>query len=328
MPSPEDSEAAAPPHRVFRIRTEDVPPKDRFDYWRAQFPGVDMRPAAAKSSRPYSSESLVCMGDDGVLFARMRSDPTVSRFREDQNDRIMLSILTRGRIRTSDDRGQEILLDPAEGFILQDCRVASRTDSPSGHSGLHLSLPRILAQELLGARPCGDKSVRNLPKTVMGDLLSANLRALARHGAQLDSVSAGHAMQALSCLTVAYLAQVSPGQDEEKPDALQDSRFLAATRYIDARIADPRLSATHVAAALGCSRTTLHRLFARHGRSVTEHIRDARLAHGRRLLADPARSIGDVALLSGYGDLPAFSKAFRRRFGMSPRDWRAEAGAS
>jgi AraC-like DNA-binding protein len=41
------------------------------------------------------------------------------------------------------------------------------------------------------------------------------------------------------------------------------------------------------------------------------------------LLRDPALDIGDVSLRCGYADLSAFGKAFRRRFGISPRDWRA-----
>jgi AraC-like DNA-binding protein len=35
--------------------------------------------------------------------------------------------------------------------------------------------------------------------------------------------------------------------------------------------------------------------------------------------------VGDVALACGYGDLPAFDKAFKRRFGTSPRQWRNDA---
>ena len=34
---------------------------------------------------------------------------------------------------------------------------------------------------------------------------------------------------------------------------------------------------------------------------------------------------GDVAQHCGYGDLPAFSKAFRREYGLSPGEWRNEA---
>ncbi|WP_209023621.1 helix-turn-helix transcriptional regulator [Sphingopyxis italica] len=71
-----------------------------------------------------------------------------------------------------------------------------------------------------------------------------------------------------------------------------------------------------------CSRASLYRLFEQRGLSVGEHIRAVRLNHGRALLRDPRLGIGDIALRCGYDDLSAFGKAFRRRFGMTPRDWR------
>lgn len=50
-----------------------------------------------------------------------------------------------------------------------------------------------------------------------------------------------------------------------------------------------------------------------------------RLARGRHLLRTTRMNTGDVAQHCGYGDLPAFSKAFRRKYGLSPGEWRNEA---
>jgi AraC-like DNA-binding protein len=44
------------------------------------------------------------------------------------------------------------------------------------------------------------------------------------------------------------------------------------------------------------------------------------------MLADPQfadHGIGEVALKAGFGDLPYFTRSFRRRFGMTPSDARA-----
>src|SRR3546814_4060534 len=82
------------------------------------------------------------------------------------------------------------------------------------------------------------------------------------------------------------------------------------------------LTADAIARAIGCSRASLYRLFEQRGLAVAEHVRAVRLNHSRTLLRDPRLGIGDIALRCGYDDLSAFGKAFRRRFGMTPRDWR------
>jgi AraC-like DNA-binding protein len=51
-----------------------------------------------------------------------------------------------------------------------------------------------------------------------------------------------------------------------------------------------------------------------------------RLEACRRELGDPQqghRSISDIAFGWGFNDAAHFSRAFRERFGLSPREWRA-----
>ena len=60
---------------------------------------------------------------------------------------------------------------------------------------------------------------------------------------------------------------------------------------------------------------------------VTPHqyLIRCRLRNAARLLADPARSITDVALDVGFADLSNFVRTFRRAAGMSPRRFRRAA---
>lgn len=69
-------------------------------------------------------------------------------------------------------------------------------------------------------------------------------------------------------------------------------------------------------------RAGLYRMFERRGLAVADRIRIARLNHACALMRDPTLDIGEVALRCGDADLSAFGKAFGRRFGMTPRDWR------
>jgi AraC-like DNA-binding protein len=62
---------------------------------------------------------------------------------------------------------------------------------------------------------------------------------------------------------------------------------------------------------------------------ATEYVIEQRLLEARRLLSDPefaGHGIGDIALRAGFGNLPYFTRSFRRRFGMTPSDASEQAG--
>jgi AraC-like DNA-binding protein len=105
---------------------------------------------------------------------------------------------------------------------------------------------------------------------------------------------------------------------------------LRAVRFVDSRLADPALSAVAVAAALGVSAGYLQHVFQAAGMTVGGHIRRRRLERCRDDLADPLHAdeqIAEIALRWGFRDMPHFSRAFRRQFGLAPRDHRAIARA-
>lgn len=102
---------------------------------------------------------------------------------------------------------------------------------------------------------------------------------------------------------------------------------LAAVRaYIDANLGCPALNPAMVAAAAFVSVRTLHALFAPTGTSVSAWIRNRRLDACRADLDDDGcahRTIADIALARGLTDPAHFSRMFARRFGVSPRAYRA-----
>ncbi len=232
----------------------------------------------------------------------------------------MLNLFLGGRSQVQ-HRGGEDIVDVASGFNLMDCLVPMRTVAQQ-HESIHLLLPRSKVCERLGKHPTGDGgALRHLPQTPMGSILRAHLIATTAHCMALEPDAAKQAMASVNTLALAYLAQFSDAAGCRQPD---DVLFDAACRYIDAHLDDSRLTVEAIAAALRCSRTRLYRIFSGHGLTVAGHVRDQRLSHSRELLLRPAVSIGDIAAYCGYGDLPAYSKAFKRRFGMTPREYRCE----
>ncbi len=70
---------------------------------------------------------------------------------------------------------------------------------------------------------------------------------------------------------------------------------------------------------LGLSWRRLERLFERHlGQTPRHFYLERRLAHAHQLLIDTRHSIMDIALASGFASASSFTRAFRRRYGLTP----------
>ena len=96
--------------------------------------------------------------------------------------------------------------------------------------------------------------------------------------------------------------------------------------FVRERLRDPQLGIAQIAAHLRSSPSTVHRAFAGEPCSITDWIWAQRLDGVKRDLCDPAlasRSVSDLAFSWGFNDAAHFSRAFRARFGCSPRDLRA-----
>lgn len=97
-------------------------------------------------------------------------------------------------------------------------------------------------------------------------------------------------------------------------------------RRIESDYADPDLSPERVAEDCGISKRYLQTLLAGSGTSFVQELNATRLDRASDLLGDPrARTlaIADIAYRSGFLDPGYFTRLFRKRFGITPRDWRA-----
>lgn len=103
------------------------------------------------------------------------------------------------------------------------------------------------------------------------------------------------------------------------------SRRKAALEYIDAHLAKAQLGPDEIADGAHVSRASLYRLLAAEG-GIRAVLLARRLDEALRLmLADNSdeRSLADIATCCGFGGASQFSRAFRARFGMPPRQYLA-----
>jgi AraC-like DNA-binding protein len=193
-------------------------------------------------------------------------------------------------------------------------------------SSLRLMLPREAVDGLVaGGRPAAHGTRLEGGAAAV---LAAFMEALLRNLPLLEVAQAAAMERAAVELVAACVAPSRDGLARAAP-AIDASLLLRARAHIDGRLADPALEPDSVARAMGLSRSTLYRLFAGLG-GVAGYIQARRLARVKALLADgrQTRRISELAYQYGFSDEAHFSRAFRRAYGLSPREWRAERAAA
>lgn len=99
-------------------------------------------------------------------------------------------------------------------------------------------------------------------------------------------------------------------------------------RFVRQHLRNPELSVELIADATEVSARQIHRLFADESLSLMRWIWTQRLEHCYRELTQadpPERSVSEIAFAWGFNDQAHFSRAFRRHFGLSPREARAQS---
>jgi AraC-like DNA-binding protein len=131
---------------------------------------------------------------------------------------------------------------------------------------------------------------------------------------------------AVSDRVVELLCMLATGDDRpDGPGQLTDVETMVR-RYVRERAADPGLTGTSMARALGWSLRQIQLALQRVGTTPRELIREERLrlVRERLLSADCEHlTITDLAYASGFSSASALSTAFRQRYGVSPREMRS-----
>lgn len=108
---------------------------------------------------------------------------------------------------------------------------------------------------------------------------------------------------------------------------LDSRRLIEARRIIDEHWSE-KLTLGQIARRTGLNRTKLAKGFRElYQCSVAEALSERRLAEARRQLRSTDLPVGIIGYRSGYLNNASFARAFGRRFGVSPSDFRA-CGAS
>jgi AraC family transcriptional regulator, positive regulator of tynA and feaB len=106
----------------------------------------------------------------------------------------------------------------------------------------------------------------------------------------------------------------------------RDWRVRSALALIDATLTDSEMTASRIAADQHISRRHLDEMMvAATGSSLSSRIRSRRLEQAADDLMDPRlvdRTIMQIAFAAGFEDIAHFTRAFKRRYLVPPREWR------
>ena len=109
---------------------------------------------------------------------------------------------------------------------------------------------------------------------------------------------------------------------------MRAARLRAIKADIGANLHDCELGVTAVATRHRVTPRYVHKLFEGEGTTFSEFVLGQRLASAHRLLTDPRladHTIASVAFDAGFGDVSYFNRSFRRCYGATPSEVRAEA---
>lgn len=129
----------------------------------------------------------------------------------------------------------------------------------------------------------------------------------------------------IAAATTSLLAAcIEPSKDHvfEAQGAIDAVIMARANKLIATQLADWSLTPEKICKELGISRSRLYRIFEPVG-GVSNYIRRQRLLKTRDALSDSGSPISSIAEKWGFIDPSAYSRTFRKEFGMSPQDARA-----
>lgn len=307
---------------VFTV--DHLPPKSRFSVWRESVSSIFDVERLPETDPEGFSGRIDSMVFGGMFLAQTRSgqllwDRSARTIARDGMDHYMLQVYLEGGM-AFERQGVEYELCPGQ-MIVYDLRedFHSRTGD---FANISLLLPRTTLEPFLRAPDDQHARVLSEREPVVA-LLREHMISLMRHGPRMTAVQAREVVPATAAMTAACLnagLHDRPGLVE----GVGRTMLSLLKAHIEEHLTDRGLTTDRLARDFNLSRSKLYRLFQPLG-GVASYVRERRLRYAMAELMDPTRTSVPIYLIAaraGFGDETDFSRAFRRRFGCTPRDVR------
>lgn len=194
----------------------------------------------------------------------------------------------------------------------------------SDHRLLVVKVPHSLPA-LKSRSPLPTQISNLIGDTAIGRMLSGLLRSVADTIVDVSDDQMRPVELALPEFIAATLLDRAPAKELGGAAGGRAAILERVFQSIEMRLSDPDLSIHQIASEHGISPRYLQKLFETHGESFGLFVKLRRLERCRLDLGSPLhaqRSISEILFQWGFNDSASFSRAFRERYGMSPREYR------
>jgi AraC family transcriptional regulator, positive regulator of tynA and feaB len=217
-----------------------------------------------------------------------------------------------------EQNNREVFLKPGD-MTIYDATRPHRIHCPNSFSKLLISIPRKLMQErLAGVEHCTALHIKC--GQGIAAVASSFIQTVAQEAHSMTTtIFDATAESSLDLFTMA-LSSVRPQNLH-----LSRSRSLSLYQvkyFVERNLRDPTLDTTKIVAGTRLSARYINELFKDENTSLMRYVWDRRLVHCYQELTNPMcffKRLSEVALSWGFNDLSHFSRAFKQKYGISPR---------
>jgi AraC family transcriptional regulator, positive regulator of tynA and feaB len=306
--------------------TEGVPSREKFDYWHdvvcRNLVDLDYRLIGkGPFEATYTGSRLDALNMSRIQASPHQASRSSAGIARNDSESLVFNFVLAGAL-TSEQDGRRTRLKVGEGAFC-DARRPYRLESDEPFTIACLQMPRHLVESRISG--LHRLSGFNLcERGELGPLVFAYLSRLIERAPMIEGPTAAKVCQNFSDLVVSTLADLV----ESSLPPLTEYRSLALMRVkdvVERNLSNRRLGPDMVAAELRLSPRYINNLLEAEETSLSRYIWQRRIERSAEQLLDQGlrgRSISSIALNNGFNDLSHFSKAFRERFGQSPREYR------
>lgn len=276
-------------------------------------------------SNPFSAQISAYRGRN-LRFAALRFSPhsTSAPTMGQHSNRMLVTHQKEGVALVQQDgresrveAGDIFMIDPARPFFIETGEILTHSVylKPDALRSLVPNISDYTARTIDG-------------KSGTGFIFASMLDSVFSLASSLDESTADRISEALPYVFTAAISGLSVSDPGASDSRLRQVHRLRVLRYIRDHLRENEMTASSISSAVGLSTRYIYELFAGEDQPLMRTVWNMRLDRCRVELAAPSsvgRSIGEIAYYWGFNDAAHFSRSFRQRFGLSPRDYRKEA---
>lgn len=314
---------------AWHLITDQFPVEQRRDVWRDALEKLKLPLDHLPEDEDFFAKLFCLKSPLGIEFARITSSPQeISGRLMKKVDAVWLIVLIEGGA-TLTHPGGKLELAPQD-IIYGQTGIPASLSFSTKFQVLYALIPKSAVNpRLITPLSFG---VLHLPgRSGIGHVLSGMLKALAETFGTLTEGPLRPIDMALSEFLMTALADNPQVQTARGAAGIRSMALQRICQIIETRLTDPDLTLEDVANEYGGSARYLQKLFKEVDQTFSGYVRNRRLERCRHDLINPTFAhlgISQICFRWGFNEAAHFSRAFRDRYGTTPRAYRQSAGVA